>query len=212
VRVPTLAISGLPLGNPGTKSHLDVGPMERCSVCYKGEGGGFPQVRAVVSLMCPCCSWHVLAPKVLQSCTNHLVLVLCKSVWVSEACQLFLVPSWSSSMPFYPSEVLRAKERAPTCYSSTVFYWDSHLSPSRSWECINMEGQFHFLALWHTTNLEEVYGITWPHGPHHFRLGVLEDFQRLDLEKAWMTQDLVFSRTWYDWSPWLNPFLLRLVM
>jgi hypothetical protein len=28
----------------GTKSHLDVAPMERCRVYYKGEGGGFPQV------------------------------------------------------------------------------------------------------------------------------------------------------------------------
>jgi len=28
-RVPTLAISGLPFGSPGTKSHLDVGLVER---------------------------------------------------------------------------------------------------------------------------------------------------------------------------------------
>jgi len=54
--LPTLAISGLPLGSPGTKSHLDVGLMERHIVYYKGEGGGFPQVQAVVSLVnlsCP---------------------------------------------------------------------------------------------------------------------------------------------------------------
>ncbi len=51
--VPTLAISGLPLGNLGTKSHLDVGLVERHRVYYKGEGGGFPQVRVVVSLMSP---------------------------------------------------------------------------------------------------------------------------------------------------------------
>jgi len=40
--VPTLAISGLPLGNFGTKSHLDVGPVERCSVYYKGGRWWFP--------------------------------------------------------------------------------------------------------------------------------------------------------------------------
>jgi len=40
----TLTISGLPLGSPGTKNHLDVGPVERCIIYYKGEGGGFPQV------------------------------------------------------------------------------------------------------------------------------------------------------------------------
>jgi hypothetical protein len=51
--VPTLAISGLPLKSAGTKSHLDVGRMERCRVYYKGEGDGFPQVRAVVSFVCP---------------------------------------------------------------------------------------------------------------------------------------------------------------
>jgi hypothetical protein len=51
--VPTLAISGLPLGSPGTKSHLDVGLVERHKVYYKGEGGGFPQVRAMVSLVSP---------------------------------------------------------------------------------------------------------------------------------------------------------------
>ncbi len=86
------------------KSHLDVGPVERSRVYYKGEGGGFPQVQAMVSLVCPCCPWLVLAPKVLQLCTNHLVWVVCKPVWVSEACQLFLVPSRSFNTPLYPSK------------------------------------------------------------------------------------------------------------
>jgi hypothetical protein len=44
-------ISGLPLGSPGTKCHLDVGLMERHKIYYKKEGGGFPQVWVVVSLM-----------------------------------------------------------------------------------------------------------------------------------------------------------------
>ncbi len=111
-RVPILGILGLSFGSLGTKSHLDVAPMESCIVYYKGEGGVFPQVRAVVSLVCLNCSWLVLTPKVLQLCTNHLVLVLCRSVWVSEACHFFLVSSWSSSMPLYPSIMLRARERA----------------------------------------------------------------------------------------------------
>jgi hypothetical protein len=63
---------------PGTKSHLDVGLVKRHIVYYKGEGGGFPQVRAVMNLMSPSCPWLVLTPKVLQLCTNHLVL--CRSV------------------------------------------------------------------------------------------------------------------------------------
>ncbi len=49
--VLTLAILGLPFESPGTKCHLDVGLMERHKVYYKGEGGGFPQVRDVVSFV-----------------------------------------------------------------------------------------------------------------------------------------------------------------
>jgi len=52
-RVPTLGISRLPFGSPGIKCHLDVGLVERHKVYYKGEGGGCPQVQAVVSLMNP---------------------------------------------------------------------------------------------------------------------------------------------------------------
>jgi hypothetical protein len=100
--VPTMGISRLPLGSPETKSHLDVAPVERRKVYYKGEGGGFPQVRAVLSLLCLSCPWLVLAPKMLQLCTNHFVLVLCRSVWVSEACHFFLVPFRSSSTPSTP--------------------------------------------------------------------------------------------------------------
>jgi hypothetical protein len=46
VGVPTLGISEVE-----TKCHLDVGLVERYKVYYKGEGGGFPQVWAVVSLV-----------------------------------------------------------------------------------------------------------------------------------------------------------------
>jgi hypothetical protein len=40
--VPTWAISRLPLGSPGTKSHLDVASVESQKVYYKEKGGGFP--------------------------------------------------------------------------------------------------------------------------------------------------------------------------
>jgi hypothetical protein len=121
VGVLAKGISGLPGGSPETKNHLDVAPVERRRVYYKGEGGCFPQVRAVMNLVCSNCPWLILTPKVVQLCTNHFVLVLCKSVSMIEACQIFLVPSQSSSTPFHPSIVLWAKERAPTPYSFVVF-------------------------------------------------------------------------------------------
>jgi hypothetical protein len=114
--VPSDGISGLPQND-----HLDVVPMEWRRVYYKGEGGGFPQVQVVVNLVCPGCPWLILALKVFQLCTNHLVLALCRFVWVNKACHIFLVPSRSSSMPFYPSIMLRARERALTPCPFVVF-------------------------------------------------------------------------------------------
>jgi hypothetical protein len=51
--VQTETISGLLLGSPGIKNHSDAGAMERRREYYMGEGGGFPRVQAVVSLMSP---------------------------------------------------------------------------------------------------------------------------------------------------------------
>ncbi len=79
-KVPSLGILGLPLESSGTKCHLDVALMKRHRVYYKREGGGFPQVWVVVSLVSPSCPWLILTPKVLQLCTNHLLLVLYRFV------------------------------------------------------------------------------------------------------------------------------------
>jgi hypothetical protein len=42
------------LGNFGTTWHLNATPMINNKEYYKGEGGGFPQVRAVVNLVSSC--------------------------------------------------------------------------------------------------------------------------------------------------------------
>jgi hypothetical protein len=65
-RVPTLGILGLPFGSPETKCHLDVGLVERHIVYYKGEGDGFPQVRAVVSLVSLSFAVAHLSTKIVQ--------------------------------------------------------------------------------------------------------------------------------------------------
>jgi hypothetical protein len=51
--VQTGIISGLHLESPGKKSHLDVASARSCREYYKGEGGGFPWVRAVVCQVSP---------------------------------------------------------------------------------------------------------------------------------------------------------------
>jgi hypothetical protein len=51
--VQTGIVSGLQLGSPGKKSHLGVASVRSCREYYKGEGGGFPRVWAVVSQVSP---------------------------------------------------------------------------------------------------------------------------------------------------------------
>jgi len=74
VGVPTLGISGLPNKSPGIKCHLDVNFVERHKVYYRGEGGGFPQVWAMVSLVSPSLPVACPSTKVFQLCTNQLVV------------------------------------------------------------------------------------------------------------------------------------------
>jgi hypothetical protein len=50
--------------NLGTKWHLGVGPVARHKENYKGEGGAFPQVQAMVSLVNPCLP-------MVRSCTKN---------------------------------------------------------------------------------------------------------------------------------------------
>jgi hypothetical protein len=50
---PAETISGLHFGSPNEMCHLDVASTASCREYYMGEGGGFPQIRAVVSLVCP---------------------------------------------------------------------------------------------------------------------------------------------------------------
>jgi hypothetical protein len=46
-----MTVLGILFGSPRTKNHSDVGAAERCKKYYMGEGGGFPQVWAMVSLV-----------------------------------------------------------------------------------------------------------------------------------------------------------------
>jgi hypothetical protein len=46
-------VSGLHFGNPNKMCHSDVASATNRKEYYKGEGGGFPRVRAVVSFVCP---------------------------------------------------------------------------------------------------------------------------------------------------------------
>jgi hypothetical protein len=91
-RVPIMKISKLSLGSPRTKWHLGVGLMAMQKIYRKGEGGGFPQVAIVVSLMNPCLLVACPCIKVLQLRTNQL-FVWFVHIRVSNWClSLSLIP------------------------------------------------------------------------------------------------------------------------
>jgi len=52
-RSPAGTISGLHFGSPNKMCHSDVASATSRREYYKGEGDGFPRIRAVVSLVCP---------------------------------------------------------------------------------------------------------------------------------------------------------------
>ncbi len=72
--IPISRILGLLTWESRKKWHLGVARMVNYRKYYEEEGGGFPQVQAMVSLVSPCISWFVHAPKVLQLCTTQLVV------------------------------------------------------------------------------------------------------------------------------------------
>jgi hypothetical protein len=53
--IPTLGISGLPTPTWESRDKMPFGcwHVAKHKIYYKGEGGGFPQVRAMVSLVSP---------------------------------------------------------------------------------------------------------------------------------------------------------------
>jgi hypothetical protein len=85
---------------PRTKWHLGVGPMTRHRVYYNGEGGGFPQIWAMVSLVSSCCPWPIRAPKSCNYTLTNLLFGLYRFVWVIEV--LFNLPNPISELEHAP--------------------------------------------------------------------------------------------------------------
>jgi hypothetical protein len=72
--VQTKTVLGLLRRSPGIKNHLDVGAAEMRREYYMGEGGGFPQVRAVVSFVSP--ELPVVCPSTKGALVNELTNLL----------------------------------------------------------------------------------------------------------------------------------------
>jgi hypothetical protein len=71
---PTGTVLGLQLGSLGKMCHSDVAPAGSCKEYYMGEGGGFPRVQVVVSLVCQSARGLSQHPRVSRMRTNPLVV------------------------------------------------------------------------------------------------------------------------------------------
>jgi len=65
-RSPTGTLSGLHFGSPNKMCHSDVASATSRKEYYMGEGGGFPRVWAVVSLVCPSARGKSQHPRVFR--------------------------------------------------------------------------------------------------------------------------------------------------
>jgi hypothetical protein len=124
-----------------------------------------------VSLVCPCCPWLVLTPRVLQLCTNHFVWVVCRPVWVTKACQLFLVPSRSSNTPLYPSMGCELGSVLRLLLVPLLSTWAHIWAPLRSWECVNVSVVNNIHSIQLTTRILELH-----HHTLHFITQVMSFF------------------------------------
>jgi hypothetical protein len=114
VRIPTRRILGLPRQNDIWG--LVLWPTIKYTM--RGKVVPSPKSRPWWVLWVRVCPWWILAPKVFQLCTNQLV-VLCRSVWVSDCLSFFLVPSQSSSTPLYPQSATNQE----TCPNFLLFHY-----------------------------------------------------------------------------------------
>ncbi len=132
-------------------------------------------------------------------------------------------------MPFYPSKVLRARERAPIPFSSAVFCLDSHLSPTRSWErvtralacpstpskccepgsvsltpCSSLLFRFHLKFTFES--IKKLRSAS--HG-----IRILVEFDSLIREFRWHQRGPVnqYMKPWWKNPPWTEKFHLKLL-
>jgi len=78
--VPILGILKFPPRNLETKWHLGAGLVAKHKIYYKGEGGSFPQIQAVMSLVTLCLPMACPCTRMFKLCTNQFV------VWFVQAC------------------------------------------------------------------------------------------------------------------------------
>jgi hypothetical protein len=94
VGILVVEIWGLPLGNPGTKCHLMWALWRGTKYTIKGKVVASPKSELWWVLWVRVCPWLILAPKVLQLCTNQLVVWFC-----ADSCEWLMLVILPSPIP-----------------------------------------------------------------------------------------------------------------
>jgi hypothetical protein len=81
-RIPTLGISGLPLGSFETKWHLGAGPVVGTKYTIRGNVVASPKSGSWWVLWIHACPWIVHALKCSKYALTNLLFGSCRSVWV----------------------------------------------------------------------------------------------------------------------------------
>jgi hypothetical protein len=84
VGVPTVGISGLPLGSPVTKWHWVLVPWLGTKYTIRGKVVASPKSGPWWVLWICVCPWLVRAPKCSNYALTNLLFGLCRSMWVIE--------------------------------------------------------------------------------------------------------------------------------
>jgi hypothetical protein len=95
--VPVMGFSGLPLGSPKTKCHLDVAPVERRKKYYKGEAGG-----------------------------SNVLFGLCKSEWMNKLLVFLPSPIPELQHALLPSKCCKPRS-VPRFFTLPMFSFQTHI-------------------------------------------------------------------------------------
>jgi hypothetical protein len=115
-------VMGVLISRNSDKMTFGCKPCGHAQKIYKGEGGGFLQVQAVVN-SCEFVFAHGLS--VHQKYSNYtltnLLFGLCKSLWIIDLLVIRFSPHPRALAHASTLEVMRTKEHTPTPYLSIVF-------------------------------------------------------------------------------------------
>jgi hypothetical protein len=135
---PTGTISGLQLGSPGKKSHLNVASTKHCREYYMGEGGGFPRVQAVVSLVCQSARGLSQHPRVFPNVNWFFVVYFgCRFKFDLLVPRPSLIPGLLAR-PSTPLLCWKSRTPFESQLSATLHSWTFKWVQPGNWECVTL--------------------------------------------------------------------------